>query len=347
MKKPYADPDCPKCGGSGWIYAKRMITLPGEKGGRDCDCTLDHHRRANMEKIWPSLSTSKSIPGLRNKPPLAALTKKDLWITAREPVFRAHLQAVAYRRHHMWNAKVWTDKDIVKAWLNTAYAQGHKIYDTELDDVRVTAMYIDELVEPYDLVVLKLGDKSAANREAPFVLIEALKCRMHLGRPTWIVDQPDHPINRVEHRCYSEQLEGILNHWPHILVRGAQIALVGGPAEPTHPVSDMSPDDLIEDEVVEDQIEEALSDLDEDEEEEEGGDDDEEDEDEGEDDDDDDDDEEWDEEEEEEDDDDVSSRGTRSFLDQMAQNEETQEQQARRKAYKKSPKKTWKKGGRR
>lgn len=313
MKRPYADPDCPKCKGEGWLYARSMITLPGDKGGRDCDCTLDHHRRANMERVWPSLSAAKEAPGLREACPLLGLAKRDLWITSKENVFRAHLKAVCYRKHHLWDARVWSDKDLVKAWLNTAYAQGHKIYDTELDDVRVTAMYIDELVESYELVIFVLGVKEAPNKETPSVLLEAIKTRRHLGRPSWVVDQPQRPLMTPDHRAYSEALEGMLNHWPHIHLTGSgSLKIVGGPVQEPDTVSDIGPDDLIEEDEGDDdgeassEIDEALSDLDE-----EDGDD------------------------EQLESDGDASIGTRSFLNQMAQNEEAQEEQARRKAFKK------------
>ena len=333
MKRPYADPDCPKCKGEGWIYAPSMITMPGDKGGRDCECTLDHHRRANMERIWPSLSQTKDVPGLRESCPLLSLTKRDLWITSQESVFRKHFKAVCYRKNHMWDVRVWSDKDLVKAWLNTAYAQGHKIYDTELDTVRVTAMYIDELVESYELVVFMLGVKTAPNKETPSVLLEAIKTRRHLGRPSWVLDQPAAPLMTTDHRAYSEALEGMLLHWPHIRLTGSgSLKIVGGAIAAAQTVSDVDPDDLLEagGEEVAAEIENALSDLNGDEEvegEDEEGEDDEGEDDEGEDDEGEDD--------EGEDDEGVTPTGTRNLLDQMKQNEEVQEEQSRLKAFKK------------
>lgn len=315
MKRPYADPDCPKCKGDGWLYARSMITLPGDRGGRDCDCTLDHHRRANMERVWPSLSGAKEATGLREPCPLLGLVKRNLWITAKENVFRAHLKAVCYRKHHLWDAKVWSDKDLVKAWLNTAYAQGHKVYDTELDNVRVTAMYIDELVESYELVVFVLGVKEAPNKETPSVLLEAIKTRRHLGRSSWVVDQPQRPLMTPEHRAYSEALEGMLKHWPHIHITGSgSLKIVGGSVHESDTVSDVDPDDPVEEDEASAEINKALSNLDE--------------------------------EGEEGEDDVVVSASMRSFLNQMAQNEEVQEEQARRKMFKKRSSKKPPRGGR-
>lgn len=317
-QRAYADPDCPLCGGAGFIYAESLLD-----GGRSCDCTLDYLRRENMDKIWPSLSKAKDVQQLRDRPPLLGLTDRNLWITAKESTFKAHLKGIAYRRSHMWDARVWSDKDLLKAWLNTAYAQGHKIYDTELDHVTVSAMYIDELVEPYDLVILMLGVKEAPNKEAPNVLLEAIKTRQHVGKPIWIVDQPQRRIDRIEHRFYSEQVEGILLHWPHLQLVGTNVKLAGGSIESAHPVATTDPEEILDagDPEAGAAIDVALSDIGPDAESEDEAD-------------------EAPEVEEVEDDDlddeEVEEEApTLNLLSGLAQNEERQEQEARRKRFKK------------
>lgn len=227
-------------------------------GGRYCNCTLDHRRLGNMDRIWSGLRDAKEIPGLRKKPPLKALTKRNLWLTSSAPNFRAHLKALCFNMAVLWDARVYSDKDLLSAWLNTARAQGHQIFDSELRELTVSAMDIDELVEPPDLVVLTLGVKHTPNKEAQNALLEALSCRRHLNRPTWIVDQPDQPIDDPAHRFYSETLEGILSHWPHLRLVGPGIKIVGGPEETpvVHPAADVELDDYIASEV-----EGALSDL--------------------------------------------------------------------------------------
>jgi len=313
VSREYANPDCPHCEGSGFIYGESMLD-----GGHSCDCTIDFLRRQNMEKIWKSLSTVKDVPGLREQAPLLKLVDRDLWITAKEAVFRAHFKAVCYAKPPMWDARVASDKDLVKAWLNTAYAQGHKIYDTELDHVTVSAMYIDELVEPYDLVVLVLGVKEAPNKETPNVLLEALQTRRHLGKPTWIVDQPQRRLDRVEHRCYSEQLEGMLSHWPHVGLVGASVRVLGGPVEPAHSVADADVGDILEgDPAAAEIISEAISDI--------GGEDAEEEEEiEG---------------EEEAEEEEEAEPVRNQYLDQMAQNEVAQAEVERKKRFKPGGKK--------
>lgn len=223
MSSDLANPECTICKGAGFLFPESLFTRPGEQGGRFCECALDALRLQNMERIWKSLSSAKDLGNLREKPPLKEFTQRDMWITADDRSFRGHLKAAAFKMSSMWDCRVFSDKDLVAAWLATARAQGHRIYDTEIEDVRISAMDIDELVEPPTLVVLLLGAKHAKNQEAPNVLLEAISSRKHLGKPTWLVDQPDHRIDDPYHRCYSEQLEGWLEEWPHVTLEGRSI----------------------------------------------------------------------------------------------------------------------------
>lgn len=249
MSREYADAKCPKCLGRGFLYPKSMLTLPGERGGRYCDCALDALRRKNMERIWPSLSTAPTIPGLRDTAPLTKFLKKSLWITGRSELFKAHLQSLAYNRSSMWDCRVYTDAQLLDSWFGTAKAQGVKIFDLEVDKSTLEAIDLRDLIEPPDLVVLMLGVKQLPNKEAPNSLLEALSIRKHVGKPTWIVDQPDQRIDMDWHRYYSEQLEGWLNHWIHLELTGASFKVISGPYEqPLETVSDHEVLDILEDE---------------------------------------------------------------------------------------------------
>lgn len=241
-------------------------------GGHCCRCMIDALKLQNMEKVWPSLSQAKEVPHLRQDPKLRHLLKRDLWITAKENVFRAHLKAVAFSQSTMWDAKVISDLDLIETWLKTAKAQGHKIYDSEIDNHagKFVAMDIAELVEPFGLVILKLGVKQAPNKEMHSVLLEALATRRHLGRPTWIVDQPDQRIDDMAHRGYSEILEMMLSHWIHVALIGSDLRTMSGPEPVREPeiVSDMDANDILENSNA--AVDDALSDLKEDSEEVEG-----------------------------------------------------------------------------
>jgi hypothetical protein len=214
-----------------------------------------------MERIWKSLSESRMSEGLREAAPLHGLVNRNLWITATELRFRAHLKAVAFRQDTLWDCRVYSDKDLLSAWLKTARAQGHKIYDTQLDeDVGFAAMDIDELVEPPGLVILMLGVKTTPNKEGPNCLLEALTCRKHISRPTWIVDQPDQQVDRPHHRFYSDTLDSLLSHWPHIQLTKTGVSML---SEATvSPVAETKLADVAESSEAASEIDEMLDDLD-------------------------------------------------------------------------------------
>lgn len=226
MSEQIGDPDCPRCGGQGFLYPERMLTLPGERGGRYCDCTLENLRLVNMERIWESLSQSPDIRGLRDQPPLKLFVDRDLWITSETAVFRSHLKAVVQNMETTWDARVVADSQLLDSWLGTAKAQGAKIFDVEVENAKVSHLSLPDLVEPPKLLILLLGVKQLANREAPNALLEALGLRRHLGRPTWLVDQPNNPVTYNAHRFYSETLEMWLQHWPHVALKGASVSAV-------------------------------------------------------------------------------------------------------------------------
>lgn len=254
----YADPNCPDCGGRGFIVGESMLS-----GGRYCDCTMDALRLQNMEKVWKSLSEAVDVPPLRESPPLLKLVTRNLWITAPLELFRRHLKAVCFHKSDIWDAKVRTDAELLDSWFGTAKAQGVKIYDIEVEKSTLEAIDIRDLVEPPELCVIVLGVKQLPNKEAPNSLLEAIGYRRHVGKPTWIVDQPDHPIDQMHHRFYSDTLDGWLKHWPHLHLSGTG-ARVEGQARIEHAVADTSSlDELVEDESTgSDAIDKAISDVD-------------------------------------------------------------------------------------
>lgn len=261
MSQAYADPDCPDCGGMGFIYGASMLD-----GGRSCHCMMDALRLQNMEKVWSSLPRAREIENLRKDPPLKLILKRNAWITAPRVFFRAHLKALAYSLDPMWDARVFTDLDIVETWLKTAKAQGHKIYDSEVDNHEndFIAMDIGELVTSYELVIFMLGVKQAPNKETHSTLLEALAIRQHLGKPTWIVDAPDQPILDEFHKAYSKKLENLLQHWLHIRLVGPKAMVEQMATEWDYdPVGDVSAADRLLDVPpdAEAAVTEALSDF--------------------------------------------------------------------------------------
>jgi hypothetical protein len=257
VSREHADPNCPICKGMGFVYPACLYTRPGERGGHFCECTVDALRLVNMDRVWPSLAASKEFEGLRNNPPLRHFVKTNLWITAPVPVFRAHLKALAFRKPALWDCRVYPDAELITSWLGTAKAEGLKIYDLDAERSTLEAIDLRDLVEPPELLILLLGVKQLPNKEAPNSLLEAIGYRQHAAKPVWIVDQPDHRIDHVHHRFYSETLEMWLTHWPHVQLAGRNMRKAGGPAEPVETVGSIEQVD----EMLEAKVDNALSDL--------------------------------------------------------------------------------------
>ena len=74
---------------------------------------------------------------------------------------------------------------------------------------------VPDLVEPPDLVVVRMGIKVARNAAASEVLAEALNTRHHAGKPTWLWDGPMQPLT-VGHLFHSPEVERALKGWVHL-----------------------------------------------------------------------------------------------------------------------------------
>lgn len=239
---PYADPNCPHCKGRGFIYGASMLD-----GGRYCDCALDGMRLDNMDRVWESLSQAAESPKLKAKPPLGKFVRSSAWITSNMPLFRQHLKAVCYNMSTLWNARVRTDAELLDAWFGTAKAQGVKIFDLDVERSTLRAIDIADLVEPPDLCIIILGVKKLPNKEAPGSLAEAISYRNHLQKPTWVVDQPNLPLDG-SHKFFSDEIERLLSRWPKISLtpRGSVVTNVPKKKEAVsdavHSINDMLQD---------------------------------------------------------------------------------------------------------
>mgnify|MGYP003983441041 FL=1 len=203
---PHGDGDtgCDVCLGRGVI----RIPKAGPPTVQRCRCVLVKQTLANLERAWRGLSKAKPIPDS----PLKKRIDKNIWITASDRSLKRHLKHVGSRMVPDWRFKVVTDKELITAWLGSIALKGGEILGPDAISVSTRYITIEDLVEPPDLVVLRLGVKAAANREMPQVLFEALSHRIHLSKPTWVVDQPTYPFGRG-HLCWSETAEDEMETW--------------------------------------------------------------------------------------------------------------------------------------
>lgn len=211
-KHPHAKEDCPLCKGFGKIKVPVKNAPPKE---RLCDCTVAARLLANADRGWFGCSKA---PTVKNSP-LASHTENNLWITGEIEWMKAHMRHIAIRKPLSWKFKMITDKEIMASWLATASLAGVDLIDKEAFEITTNKLSIEDLVQPYDLVVFRLGVKAARNSAMPEVLLEALALREHLELPTWVWDQPSRPFHEG-HRCWSMAVRLELAKWERVRADG-------------------------------------------------------------------------------------------------------------------------------
>jgi len=202
------DPDCPLCGGSGMVESDRKEPHPPYY--ERCGCVLRRDVLENVERGMKGLSHAPKI----KTSPLLDRTGENLWITAGKE-FEAHLRHVAVRQPASWFFRVTSDAELVTAWLATTALQGGEIIDPDAYMVSTKFLTIPDLVVPPDLVVIRMGIKVARNSAAPEVLAEAIQTRFHEGKPTWLWDDPGHPLN-AGHLFWSSEVGRVLSGWDRV-----------------------------------------------------------------------------------------------------------------------------------
>ena len=210
MPKP--DEDCPFCGGTGMV--ETAYTAPHPPQFKRCSCVIQKDLIANVERGLTGLSKYGKIKAS----PLLDKTKKNLWITSGQN-FLKHLRHVMIRKPPNFFFRVISDAELVTAWLASISLKGGEIHDADAYLVSTKFMTIPDLVVPPDLVIIRMGVKVARNAAAPEVLAEAINTRFHENKPTWVWDEPSHPLNSG-HLFWSSDVARTLSHFERI--RGQQ-----------------------------------------------------------------------------------------------------------------------------
>lgn len=211
-------PKCPECKGRGVIdYTPPGKVIPGVKS---CRCVQIRDIQANMERGWRGLSRFHSV----KKTPLGDYLDRSIRITASETTLRSHLRRVALAQGAHWRFNVFSDADLMDAWLSRVDVED--IYDPDVEAIRRTAVSgrfaaLVDLVEPPGLLILRLGVKAARNSAMPEVLLEALHHRSMVDKPTWVVDSPAYPL-REGHISYDLRVGEYLETWPYVALEAVE-----------------------------------------------------------------------------------------------------------------------------
>ena len=216
-------PDCPDCQGRGAVPIPKEDRPPGARGPitRICDCILVEETLKNMERGWVGLANARP---LQEASFLREYSDKDLWLTAMTKDFREHLRHIAARKGPDWYFSVVSDAQLMDAWL----APDIDVRDMDVDQLRRSAVSsqfarLVDRVEPPALLIVQVGVKAARNKAMPEVLLEALRHRAHIGKPTWVVDNPFYRLTEG-HISYSPDVGRFMNNWDNHLIEPQPMA---------------------------------------------------------------------------------------------------------------------------
>lgn len=192
--------ECEKCNGTGRV--QNPPDPPHPPTYKRCSCMLKQDILKNVERGMKGLS---KFPKVENSPLMEVVDKNVVVTAGRE--FLPHLRHVAVRMPPSWNFKITSDAELVTAWLGSIALKGRDILDADAYMVSTKYVTITDLVTPPDLLIIKMGVKTARNQAASEVLAEAINLRTHptINRPTWIWEEPHHPLNSG-HMFWSDQL---------------------------------------------------------------------------------------------------------------------------------------------
>lgn len=194
----YADLACKVCKGVG-----RTLHFPPDAPpyAVECECTKARRRLADLDMGWAGVSL---VPTLKGSP-LAKLLDSNVWITAGDSLLRSHLKTTFLPTKRSF--RVVTDSDLMGAWLATAASE--EIFDLDARGESSKAASLPDLVMPPDVLIIRLGVKSARNSAMGEVLAEALLLRLHRLRTVWVVDSKVQPYS-PGHLAFSSTVSELL-----------------------------------------------------------------------------------------------------------------------------------------
>lgn len=204
------DPSCSKCYGTGSVDSGK--THMGIPVVTPCSCQVVRDIVNNLNRAWSGLAHAPKV----ESSPLMGHAWGDFYITASDEVLRAHLRHVGVRMGWAWGLRVSSDADLMVAWLSNAALVGKEILDPDVAPVSAREASLVDLIDPPDLLVVRLGVKAARNSAMCEVLMETINHRRHQkDKPTWIVDQPTRRLD-AGHMCFSDDVIRALTGWPHV-----------------------------------------------------------------------------------------------------------------------------------
>ena len=199
--------------------------LPGTT--RFCGCV---HRRDLMDNLIRGWKPLSKVTSAENSP-LIGKHRQNVWLRASLPDLKRHIRAVAVKQAPRWRFKVITDTDLMTTWLYSA----NEVYDADVNQARVRAennsSRITDLVEPWELLIIRLGVKAARNNATAEVFLEGLLHREQIDRPTWVVDSSAWPL-REGHLAWDVRVQEHMDEFEFIDLDGTEARPLVGTSQP-------------------------------------------------------------------------------------------------------------------
>jgi hypothetical protein len=184
---------CPICGGSGRIVIDDLQAAP-------CRCL-----RFKMQDVFlgPDFATAPHVGkaesplyqtdgGSITKAPVVDRTTENLFLKITWLDFRMHARwslGCRYWRDQTFRYRMVTDERLLSVWLGDEKYTSKSKKTRDRDDTQ-SYNSLRDLVENFDLVIIRLGHIGYKNIAAPGVLRQALMIREVALKPTWIVQVP-------------------------------------------------------------------------------------------------------------------------------------------------------------
>lgn len=220
---------CPRCEGRG--YLDDGLSVHGIPQTKTCICQTIKDLVRNLNRGWKGLADAPAIAAS----PLMPFVSHNAFVTADDDTLRQHLRFVALRMGPWWNFLVRSDADLMTAWLSPASLLGKEILDPDSATVSTEKATLVDLIDPPDLLIIRLGVKSARNSAMGEVLVETIAHRAHVNKLTWVVDSPNKRFDPT-HLAYSDDVAYTLNRW-----KRAVLNMGDEPVSHTHHVEAMPP----------------------------------------------------------------------------------------------------------
>lgn len=212
---------CKQCNGRGVIkYPYKADELRKNPAVQtwvvSCACLKKQEELEELERIWRTLSEVDPVTSTKLAPHCKGAVPQDIVILSTAQDLKAHLGRLLrdlpdLRRQ----TRIVSDLDLVSAWL----AHVDVIFDSEVsnhrDDPEDQYTRLVDIAGPSRLLIIQLGVKSARNVATPEVIMEAIRLRAHRGKATWIVEDPECPVQPGS-ISYSSQLFQILRELPQV-----------------------------------------------------------------------------------------------------------------------------------